>query len=199
MAVDRDKLAKFLNMLSADDMTALVAVRKIRDMAATEKVLISDLCMTGKVVYQEKIVYRDAAPGRGNPREDVWAEFKKAAEEAERASRARAEQRRQQRQAEQDRKRRNVYGDAFDDAEMSDADREAARARGKRAGTERTLLDEIQWAYDNEDDDLDWREKEFASTVPFQYRYDWELSERQTRFARRIIAKVKRNKGESPI
>lgn len=196
---DRDKLAKFLNMLSADDMTALVAVRKIRDMAAAEKKLISDLVMVGPVVYQEKVVYREAAPKRGPVGDDIWEAMQRAAEQSGMDRKARAHQRRQAEEAAKQARRQQEYAGAFDDAEMTDEERAAARARGKTADQDRTVLDELDWAYKNEDDDLDWKEKEFAGTAPYQYRFDWELSDRQVRWARRIINKVKRNQGPSPI
>lgn len=203
MAVDREKLAKFVNMLAADDMTALVAVRKIRDMAAAEKKLVSELIMVGPVVYQDRIVYRDAAPPRGPVREDIKEAMRQEADRAQAERRARSEQRRQRERAESEERRRRAYGSAFDDAEMTDEQREAARAaraeRRTRFKLKRELLDELAWALENNNDDLTFWEIEFATSVPMQYEMDWELSQNQVNTARSIINKVKRNQGESPI
>lgn len=195
-------------MLAADDMTALVAVRKIRDMAAEQKKTVGDLCMSGKVIYQERVVYRererptsredhkakaDDFADRFKDRTSTWDERERARKAARDAEEAAARE-----------KRRQAYGSAFDDAEMSDEEREARRqrrnSRKSRFNGARELLDGLVAAGENaEQADLTYWEIEFCQTVPFQYEFDWELSGRQTDVAKRIIKKFKTNQGESPI
>ncbi len=202
MADDRSMLEKLLNMLAADDMTALVAVRKIRAMAEKEKKTVGDLCLSGKVIYQERVVYRDRAPERGPVRDDIWEAMRRARrdnEDTERARQARKDEERRQ----QERQAKERYGSAFDDAEMSDEEREKARAKRQERRNERharrILLGDLEQALKEDDDDLTAWEIEFASTVPFQYSYDYELSRNQKFHAERIIRKVRINKQGSPI
>lgn len=61
------------------------------------------------------------------------------------------------------------------------------------------LLDRLTWAFDNDDRDLDMFEREFASTVPYEYSYDRQLTHRQTSVALRIIRKVEKGKKEPLI
>jgi hypothetical protein len=200
MADNRPLIEKMLNMLADDnDAVVLVAARKIAGMAKKEKKLVADICMGGKTVYVDKVVYRDAAPQRGPTRDDIWEAMRKAQEQSQQA---RQQQRQDQQKAREDAAKAR-YNGAFDDAEMSDAEREeyrAKRASAKaRAKARRVLLDELSWAYENHEDDLTHWEVEFASTIPFQYEADYDLSRKQVDTARRIIAKVRRNRGESPI
>lgn len=198
MADDRSMLEKLLNMLAADDMTALVAVRKIRAMAEKEKKTVGDLCLSGKVIYQDRVVYRERSP-MGENIHEAMRRSRRDHEDTERARQARRDEER--RQQEQQAKAR--YGNAFDDAEMSDEERETARAKRQERRNERharrMLLDDLEQALKDDDDDLTAWEIEFASTVPFQYAYDYELSRNQRFHAERIIRKVRINKEGSPI
>jgi hypothetical protein len=120
----------------------------------------------------------------------------------EQSARARQQQRDDARKAAEDAARAR-YNGAFDDAEMTDAEREELRQKRAsakaKAKARRRLLDELTWAVENDDRDLTNWEIEFASTIPFQYEADYDLSRKQTETAQRIINKVKRNRGESPI
>lgn len=61
MAVDHDKLRKFVGMLGSDhEGEQLNALRFIKRMAAEEKKTITELLLTGTERVVEKIVYRDA-------------------------------------------------------------------------------------------------------------------------------------------
>lgn len=200
MADDRPLLEKLLNMLAAEEDTIrAVAAGKIAKMAKEANKTVSQLCMTGPTVYVDKVVYRDAAPQRGPVGEQFWEAMRKAAQDNERARRQEREHRRQE-SSEQAKER---YRGAFDDAEMSDEEREAVRARRAsdraKQKARRRLLDELDWAAQENDDDLTAWELEFASTVPGQYYADYDLSPNQKRTAERIINKVKRNKEGSPI
>lgn len=55
---------------------------------------------------------------------------------------------------------------------------------------DRILLDKLTWAFEHDDEDLSMFERDFASTVPYQYAYDWQLSDKQQRIAQRIIKRV---------
>jgi hypothetical protein len=206
MADNRSRLEKLIGMLGSDhDGEALNALRMIKKLAADEKKSLPELLLSGKVVYQERVVYRDRDPGPGTSAfRQAQREWQAEQERQQRERQARREQERREREKRAEEDRRQRYGGAFDDAELSDEEREELRrqrANKKRKAfrDKRELLDELAWAYENNDDDLTGWEIEFASSVPFQYRYDWELSKNQEEVAQRIINKVRRNKKGSPI
>lgn len=209
MADDRSRLEKLLNMLAADDMTALVAVRKIRDMAQAEKKTVGELCMSGRVVYQDRVVYRERErPANERPRtrqehDDFAKDFTDAFRRGEDVRAEMRRKAREAREAEKAERNKHFYG-AFDDAEMSDEEREATRAtRGKtresRFTGSRAKLDLLIEALETDDKDLTYWEIDFCQTVPHQYAFDWELSRKQNEVADRIIRKMKRNREGSPI
>ena len=202
MADNRSRLEKLLGMLGSDhDGERAAAALMIANMAKKEGKTIADLCLSGKerIVYVDKIVYRDRAPERGPPREDVWNEFRKAQERADAERRARQQQRADRQRAE----RAQRYGGAFDDAEMTDEEREAVRARRaankQRGKGRRDLLDELEKALHEGLVYLDPWEVEFAMFVPAEYETDAMLTPRQVHQAKKIIAKVQQRQGFSPI
>jgi len=221
MADNRSRLEKLVGMLGSDhDGECLNALRMIKKIAAEEKKSLPELLLSGV----DRIVYRDRPqPARPHPkpernyRDSFKEDFggfdfeemaRKARENAERNARTREEARQREAEAKAAESRQR-YGGAFDDAEMTDEQREAARARRKarkeggpkqrRSWDTRELLDELNWALENNDDDLTGYEIEFASQVPFQYRFDYELSSKQIEVAKRIIRKVKSAQQGSPI
>lgn len=64
---------------------------------------------------------------------------------------------------------------------------------------DRVLLDKLTWAFENDDEDLSMYERDFASTVPYEYSYDWQLSYKQQKIAQRIIRKVENGQKEPLI
>lgn len=225
MADNRPLLEKLVGMLGSEhngepDGNAINALRKIKQIAKAENKSLADLLMTGKaqIIYQDRVVYRDRDPARPHPKPNHSEGFHSGRgsgfdweEMARRAAQNEANRRRREREeaeaAAADSRQR--YAGAFDDAEMTDEQREAARARRKarkeggpkqrRAWDTRTLLDELAWALENNDDDLTGYEIEFASNVPFQYRFDYELSKNQIEVLKRIVRKVKSGQAGSPI
>jgi hypothetical protein len=195
MSDSRSKLEKFIGMLGSEhDGEALNALRFIRKIAADEKKTLVELLLSGKTVYVDRVVFKEGAPPRGERREDVW-------EAKARAQEARARQREDVRNAEhaaREKRRAEQYAGSFDDAEMNDAEREQARRKKPFRGG-RALLNELSWALDNDNRDLDSWQIEFAQDVLAKYREDWELSDSQTRQAKKVIATVRRATEESPV
>lgn len=64
---------------------------------------------------------------------------------------------------------------------------------------DRVLLDQLTWAFENDDEDLSTFERDFAAQVPYEYSYDWLLSDKQQKIARRIIRKVQNGQKEPLI
>lgn len=212
----KDKVESIIRMMESDqDGEALNALRLLRRMAKAENKNLAEFLMSGA----ERVVYRDRPQQEQRGGYDWAAAARRAAEEEVRRREARERQKqdawearqraRAEREEEEAQSKRERYGGAFDDAEMTDEERAAARARraerkanGKRNrfhGT-RELLDALAAAYEEaDDDDLTPWEADFASTIPYQYSYDWDLSDRQKEQAERIIRKVERNKKGSPI
>lgn len=224
---------------SEHDGECLNALRMIKKIAADEKKSLTELLFTGpeRVIYKDRIVYRDREPEpppfrrrHSSEWDEIYREqMRRAAEEAARQAQQEQEARRRRREAEreaaermrrsrrhdpfegmeEDTPRSERYAGAFDDAEMTDEQRAAARARRKarqegpkkerKAWASREMLDELKWALDNDDNDLNGYEIEFASTIPFQYQFDHELSERQIAVLRRIVRKVRSARSEPPI
>lgn len=212
--MDRARLEKIVGLLGSNydgepDGVAISALRKIQQAARDEKKTMAELLMTGgeRIVYQERVVYRDRPESPGSHFRRAQQEWQAEQERKERERRADREREREARRERAEEHRRRQYGGAFDDAEMSDAEREAMRgaraekkAGGRRGfGGDREILDGLKWALEQDDGDLTHWEIEFCQNVPFQYRADWELSDSQAEVADRIIRKVRRNKAGSPI
>jgi hypothetical protein len=210
MADNRSRLEKYLGMLGSDQMgERAAAALKIHELAKAENKTIVELCM-GPQSQRQESRHPQQEPRRDpsyNPfrqrgssfSDDFFADIERRARAAQREAAAAAAKR----EAESAKQR---YSGAFDDAEMTDEERQAARAhkaeqKRRQRPKNRPLLDELHQAYSSYDDDgsLEHWEKEFAATVPHQYRADYELSAKQERTARMIIAKIRRNQGESPI
>lgn len=164
MADDRSRLEKLVGMLASNNENeALVALRKIRNLAADQKKTLPELLLTGKkeIVYLDKIVYREREAKPHQPFNPP----------------------RKQRQ-------HNGWDEAFEtgpDWEPPKDDR-----------LDRALLDELDDAYKAAlgTDWLDFNQMDFASTAPFKYRWDWELTSAQKRFAKVIIKRVRTGDAE---
>ena len=63
----------------------------------------------------------------------------------------------------------------------------------------RKLLDELKKVGEEGIGILDTADLDFARTVPYEYSWDFELSNRQTRYAEMIIRRFRRNTNEPPI
>jgi hypothetical protein len=223
MAVDREKLTKFVRMMESEhDGECMNALRMIKKMAAAEKMNLAELLLTPAAAssgsshggqqqrrphdryepfkwgFNFEEAMRKAAEEEQRER-DRAASARQAAREAE-ARRREAEQAARAKQREEDRKAQ--FRGGFDDAEMTDEEREARRNKKAKARRERSiLLDELKTAF------VDGRamgiltgwEREFAEDILDKHSEDWELSAKQVDRAERLIRKVQMNQSEPPI
>jgi len=63
----------------------------------------------------------------------------------------------------------------------------------------REILDALKKAGEEGREILSFPELDFARTIPYEYGYDYELSSKQVRWARKIIAKFRRGSTDAVI
>lgn len=211
----RDKIESIIRMMDQDnDGEALNALRLLRRMAQKESKNLAEFLLNGSQP-QAKPRQSGFADGFDFAAAAARAEANRQKNEKARAEEARQEQRRREREAKKqaDREnRRHNYGGMFDDAEMSDEQREAARqrraernARGSNGGfrggrKHRAMLDELAWIAKHADADTltNW-EFAFADDISLKLGEDWEMSDKQRETADRIIKKYRQSQDEPII
>ena len=161
MAVDHDKLRKFVGMLGSDhEGEQLNALRFIKKMAADEKKTITELLLSGGERIVEKVVYRDA------PQQQPY--------------------------------RRNYSGSSF--YEEPRQKKHSSGFSGGDGGIEsREILEALKQAGEEGRTILSQHELDFARSIPYEYSYDYELSSKQVRYARSIIARYRRGTEDAVI
>lgn len=170
---DKSRLEKLIGMLGSDhDGEVLNAVRFIRKMANDQKITLVELLLTGKERIVEKIVYRDP-PMSNHPAAKPY--------ESPRQDDS-----------------YNYYYNGNTRRKYTDEkyDPFAGRAERPRRQDTRKTLDALAHAGTEGREHLDWEEIEFATAVPHQYRFDWELTGKQMGKAKAIIRKVKYGQSE---
>lgn len=230
--VDKSKVESIIRMMDQDnDGEALNALRLLRRMAQKEGQNLAEFLFTAGGHRPQAQQQSNAGRRYSDGGQGFWEDVARRAREAEEQRQRDAARRRQEETEAAERRRRNQqesdrrnaerrqrereawdkaqegqrkarYGAAFDDAEMSDADRAKARAGNKkrRFGGPRDLLDQLEEiATSNDIYDFTMAEQEFITSLPFQYAMDALLSDRQVQWAEDLIRKWHRNKKESPI
>lgn len=197
-----------------NDGEALNALRLLRRMAQKEGKNLAEFLLNGPQP-QPRPRQSGFADGFDFAAAAARAEANRQRNEKARAEEARQEQRRREREAKKqaDREnRRHNYGGMFDDAEMTDEQREAARQRraernakgsngGFRGGRKhRAILDELAWIAKHADHEtISGWEREFAEDISFKVESDWQMSDRQSATADRIIRKYRQSQDEPII
>lgn len=168
---DKSRLEKLIGMLGSDhDGEVLNAVRFIRKMAEEQKVSLAELLLTGKTQIVEKIVYRDP-PMSNHPAAKPF----------------------ESRHTEYD---YHYYGNTRRKYTNEGYDPFAGRTEKPRRQDTRKTLDALLKAGTDGSEHLDFEEIDFATSVPHQYRFDWELTGKQMGKAKAIIRKVKYGQSE---
>lgn len=213
----RDKIESIIRMMDQDnDGEALNALRLLRRMAQKESKNLAEFLLNGAQSKPEPKASGFQYSGGFNFHEAAArAEANRQRNERARAEEARQEQRRREREARKQAEResrRDTYGGMFDDAEMTDEQREAARqrraerkAKGKSGGfrggrAHRELLDELAFIAEHADrQTITSQEREFCEDIARKLECDWEMSVKQENWANRIIRKYRQSQDEPII
>lgn len=166
MADDRSRLEKLIGMLGSDfEGEQLNALRMIRALAAKEGKTLPQILLSGETRVVEKIVYRDAPMRHDAPRPP--REYRKYQE----------------------------YGTKFTEDQDDNFRAGGEQQRGHRRQDTRKLLDALARAAEEHKEEMSFTDYDFARKVPYEYMFDWQLTERQKAMARAILRRTK----ESPI
>lgn len=167
----RARLEKLIGMLGSDhEGEVLNAVRFIRKMAEDEKKTLAELLLDGKVV--EKIVYRDP-PMSNHPAARPYEQYR------------------------QPRYRRD-WSDYNWDYEEPKREEKAEEKTAENLN-DRLILDSMRVVLNSgELGCLDDHMQEFVRNVPFEYEYDWQLSNAQKKLAR-VIFRTWRKRNAEPL
>lgn len=87
------------------------------------------------------------------------------------------------------------YGTKFTEDQDDSFRAGGEQQRGQRRQDTRKLLDALAKAAEEHKDEMSFTDYDFARKVPYEYQYDWQLSEKQKALARAILRRSK----DSPI
>ena len=101
------------------------------------------------------------------------------------------------REAPQQPYRRNYSGSRFDDEPPRQ--RKHSSRFEERDASARVVLDQLTEAAEKGADVLSWSDLDAARDMAYSYNYDEDLSPAQLKYARSIIKRYQRNKGEAVV